>query len=82
MKSIDEKIDPMTLGQLKILLKELPKLEEELDNFATDLEEISINQPLLLTGDLWERKRFDEVAKSQFSRYSVIPAEAGIQLIQ
>jgi antitoxin (DNA-binding transcriptional repressor) of toxin-antitoxin stability system len=54
MKSIDEKIDPMKLGQLKILLKKLPKLEEELDAFASDLKETSINQPLMSTGDLWE----------------------------
>ena len=54
MKSIDEKIDPMTLGELKPLLKKLPRLEEELDDFATDLEEISRNQPLMSTGDLWE----------------------------
>jgi hypothetical protein len=53
MKSIDEKIDPMTLGELKILLKKLPRLEEELDAFASDLEEISGNQPLMSRGDLW-----------------------------
>lgn len=53
MKSIDEKIDPMTLGELKTLLKKLPRLEEELDAFASDLEEISSNQPLMSTGDLW-----------------------------
>ena len=53
MKSIDEKIEPMTLGQLKFLLKKLPRLEEELDAFASDLEEISRNQPLMSTGDLW-----------------------------
>jgi len=53
MKSIDEKTDPMTLGQLKALLKKLPRLEEELDAFASDLEEISRNQPLMSTGDLW-----------------------------
>ena len=54
MKSIDEKIDPMTLGELKTLLKKLPRLEEELDAFASDLEEISRNQPLMSKGDLWE----------------------------
>jgi len=53
MKSIDEKIDPMTLGELKPLLKKLPRLEEELDAFASDLEEISRNQPLMSEGDLW-----------------------------
>ena len=53
MKSIDENLDPMTLGELKTLLKKLPRLEEELDAFASDLEEISSNQPLMSTGDLW-----------------------------
>ena len=53
MKSIDEKIDSMTLGQLKTLLDKLPRLEEELDAFASDLEEIAGNQPLMSTGDLW-----------------------------
>ena len=53
MKSIDEKLDSMTLGDLKTLLRKLPRLEEELDAFASDLEEISGNQPLLSTEDLW-----------------------------
>ena len=53
MKSIDEKIDPMTLGELKTLLKKLPRLGEELDAFASDLEEISRNQPIIPMGDLW-----------------------------
>jgi hypothetical protein len=54
MKSIDEKIDSITLGELKTLLKKLPRLEEELDAFALDIEEISKNQPLMSTGYLWE----------------------------
>ena len=54
MKSIDDKIDYMTLGELQTLLKKLPRLEEELDAFASDIEELSKNQPLLPTGDLWE----------------------------
>ena len=54
MKSIDEKIDSMTLSELKTLFKKLPRLEEELDDFELDLEEISRNQPLMSTGDLWE----------------------------
>ncbi len=53
MKSIDEKMDSLTLGDLKTLLKNLPRLEEELDAFATDLEEISRNQPLMSTGEIW-----------------------------
>ena len=54
MRSIDEKVDPMTLGELKTLLKKLPRLEEELDSFASDLEESSRNQPLMSMEDLWE----------------------------
>ena len=54
MKSIDEKIDSMTLGELQTLLKKLPRLEEELEAFASDLEEISDNQPLMSTGAVWE----------------------------
>ena len=54
MRSIDEKIDPMTLGELKTLLKKLPRLEEELDSFASDLEESSRNQPFMSMEDLWE----------------------------
>ena len=53
MKSIDDKIDPMTLGELKTLLKKLPRMGEELDAFASDLEEISRNQPIMSMGDLW-----------------------------
>jgi len=53
MKSIDEKIDSMTLGELQTLLKKLPRLDEELDAFASDIEDISRNQPLLSTGNLW-----------------------------
>jgi len=54
MKSVDEKIDSMTLGELQTLLKQLPRLGEELAAFASDLEEISKNQPPISTGDLWE----------------------------
>ena len=54
MKSVDEKIDSMTLGELQTLLKQLPRLEEELAAFASDLEEISKNQPPISTGNLWE----------------------------
>ena len=38
MKSIDEKIDPRTLGELQNLLKKLPKLEEKLEAFASDIQ--------------------------------------------
>jgi hypothetical protein len=54
MKPIDEKLGPMTLEDLKTLLNKLPRLDDELDAFASDLEEISRNLPLTPTGDLWE----------------------------
>ena len=54
MKSIDEKVDQMTLGELKYLLKKLPKLENELDAFASDITGISDNQPPMPTVALWE----------------------------
>jgi hypothetical protein len=54
MKPFDEDKDFKTLGELKSLLKKLPRLEEELDTFAADLEDIWKDQPLMATGDLWE----------------------------
>lgn len=54
MKPIDGKTDFKTLGELKALLKKLPKLDEELDAFAADLEDIRKDQPLVAMGDLWE----------------------------
>ena len=53
MNPIAQKSDQMTLGQLKGLLKKLPRLGEELDDFASDLEWISGNQPLMPMGDPW-----------------------------
>ena len=53
MVSVDEKTDPMTLDNLMALIKKLPRLEEELDAFASDLEEISRYQPLMPAGDPW-----------------------------
>ena len=37
----------MTLGELKTLLKKLPRLEEEQGAFASDLEEIARNQSFI-----------------------------------
>ena len=53
MNPIAEKSDRMTLGQLKSLLKKLPKLGEELDAFAADLEVGTKNQPPMPTGGSW-----------------------------
>ena len=54
MKPIDEKTDLKTLGELKALLKNLPRLDEELDAFAADLEDIRKDQPIMTMGDVWE----------------------------
>ena len=54
MMSIDKKADLQTLGDLKVLLKKLPRLDEELDSFAADLEEIRNDQPPVVMGDVWE----------------------------
>jgi antitoxin (DNA-binding transcriptional repressor) of toxin-antitoxin stability system len=54
MKPIDEKTDLKTLGELKTLLKNLPRLDEELDAFAADLEDIRKDQPLMTMRDVWE----------------------------
>ena len=54
MRPIDEKADFKTLGELKALLKKLPKLDEKLDAFAADLEDIRKDQPLVAMGDFGE----------------------------
>ena len=54
MKPFEDKTDFRTLGELKGLLKKLPRLEEELDAFAADLEDVWNDQPLMARGDLWE----------------------------
>jgi len=50
---IGETSDRMTLGRLKNLLDNLPGLSEELGYFASDLEWIVENQPLLSIRDPW-----------------------------
>jgi antitoxin (DNA-binding transcriptional repressor) of toxin-antitoxin stability system len=54
MKPINEEKDFRTLGELKVLLKRLPRLGEEFDAFAADLENIYKDQPVVPVGDLWE----------------------------
>jgi len=54
MTPIDEEKDFKTLGELKAMLKKLPRLNEELDDFAADLEDIRKDQPDITMGDLWE----------------------------
>ena len=48
MKPIDGETDFKTLRELKALLKKLPKLDEELDAFAADLEDIRNDQHLVI----------------------------------
>jgi hypothetical protein len=54
MKPIDEKTDFKTLGELDVLLRKLPRLDEELDAFAADLKNMWKDQPLVPMGDVWE----------------------------
>ena len=54
MKPVDEERNLKTLGELKGLLQRLPRLDDELDAFAGDLEGILKDQPPLPKGDLWE----------------------------
>ncbi len=54
MKPVGEDTSLATLGELKRILKMLPSLDEELDSFAADLEDILKDQPLLPKGEIWE----------------------------
>lgn len=53
MHPITMKPDQMTLGQLRRLLKKLPKLGDELAAFASEVEWAAKNQPDLPTRDPW-----------------------------
>ena len=54
MTPIDEEKDLKTLGELKSILKDLPRLNEEIDSFVADLDGIRQHQPAITMGDLWE----------------------------
>jgi antitoxin (DNA-binding transcriptional repressor) of toxin-antitoxin stability system len=54
MTPIDEEKDVKTLGDLRSLLKKLPRLNEEMDNFVADLEAVRQDQPAISMEDLWE----------------------------
>lgn len=54
MEPIKEAKKAKTLSELKSLLKELPRLDEELDAFAEDLEGIRKDQPPLPEEGMWE----------------------------
>jgi len=53
MQPVEMEPEHMTLGQLRSLLKKLPKLEDELDAFASEVHWVAQNQPTLPTGDPW-----------------------------
>jgi len=54
MEPIREAKKAKTLNELKFLLKELPRLNEELDAFAADLKGIWKDQPALPEEGMWE----------------------------
>ena len=43
-----------TLKELKLLIKQLPRLDDELEVFAADIKEIRKNQPPLPEDSAWE----------------------------
>jgi antitoxin (DNA-binding transcriptional repressor) of toxin-antitoxin stability system len=54
MKPIDEDKNLATLDELMPMLKKLPRLDDELGDFAKDLEDSWNEQPLLPKGEIWE----------------------------
>jgi len=54
MEPVKEAKKAKTLKELKPLLKGLPRLDEELDAFAADLEGIRKDQPPLPEEGMWE----------------------------
>ena len=54
MEPVREAKKTTTLKELKSLLKELPRLDEELDSFAADLQGIRKDQPPLPEEGMWE----------------------------
>lgn len=54
MKPIDNEKTQISLVELVPIIKKLPRLDEELDSFAADLEDICREQPVLPVGEIWE----------------------------
>lgn len=52
MKLIDEEKNPATLGDLKTLLQKLLRIDDELEDFATDLKHILTEKRLLPNGEI------------------------------
>ncbi len=53
MSPVRERPEEMTLGELQGLLEKLPRLGEELDAFASEMQWISESQPHVPMGDPW-----------------------------
>ncbi len=53
MKPVDDKPVIKTLGELCDLLEKLPRLNEELNAYASDLDEILKDQPPMTAEDPW-----------------------------
>jgi prevent-host-death family protein len=54
MEPVKETKKVKTLKELKFLLNELPSLDDDLDAFAADIENICENQPSLPERSIWE----------------------------
>lgn len=54
MGPVEEAKKERSIGELKRLLEQLPKLGREVDAFEKDMEEIRTHQPMLPAGKPWE----------------------------
>ena len=54
MLPFEEATKTRLLKELKSILDELPPLEDDIDDFAADLEVLRKHQPSLAEGSLWE----------------------------
>ena len=54
MQPIESAKNLKTLKELKLLIKQLPRLDDELEVFAADIREIWKNQPPLPEDSVWE----------------------------
>lgn len=54
MGTVEEAKKEHTLGELKSLLEQLPRLGKESESFERDMEEIRSHQPTLPAGETWE----------------------------
>ena len=54
MLPVDEATKSRPLKELKLILDKLPRLNEDIDDFAADLEALRKHQPSLPEGSPWE----------------------------